>query len=86
MEHAQQPTEPHFDVMIEMDDGVVTIIVRDHGQWQQPTSEPYRGRGLAMMGVLADTTVTTSAHGTTVTMRNRRAGTEDLAEGESRAL
>jgi hypothetical protein len=76
--------EPFFDVFIEIADGLVTIVVRDHGQWQQPTSDPYRGRGLAMMRVLADTTVRTRPHGTTVTMRNYRAETGALAE-EGRA-
>ena len=85
VEHAQQPTEPFFDVFIEIADGLVTIVVRDHGQWQQPTSDPYRGRGLAMMHVLADTTVTTRTHGTTVTLRNHRAGLGGLLEEEGRA-
>ncbi len=84
VEHAQQPMKPFFDVYIQIADGLVTIVVRDHGQWQQPTSDPYRGRGLAMMRVLADTTVTTRPHGTTVTMRNFRAETGALAE-EGRA-
>jgi anti-sigma regulatory factor (Ser/Thr protein kinase) len=85
VEHAQQPTEPFFDVFIEVADGLVTIVIRDHGQWQQPTSNPYRGRGLAMMHVLADTTVTTRTHGTTVTLRNHRAVPSSLVEEEGRA-
>ena len=85
VEHAQQPTEPFFDVFIEIADGLVTIVVRDHGQWQEPTSDPYRGRGLAMMHVLADTTVTTRTHGTTVTLRNHRAGPVALVEEEGQA-
>ena len=31
IEHAQQPTEPYFDVLFEVDAGRVTIVVRDHG-------------------------------------------------------
>jgi anti-sigma regulatory factor (Ser/Thr protein kinase) len=85
VDHAQQPTEPFFDVVIEIADGAVTVVVRDYGQWQRPTSEPYRGRGLAMMRVLADTTVTPCASGTTVTLRNHRAGTESVVEEAGRA-
>jgi anti-sigma regulatory factor (Ser/Thr protein kinase) len=79
MEHAQQPTEPFFDACIEIADGLVTIVVRDHGQWQEPTSDPYRGRGLAMMHALADTTVSSCKDGTTVTLRHHAAGIEGLA-------
>jgi anti-sigma regulatory factor (Ser/Thr protein kinase) len=85
VDHAQQPTEPFFDVCIEIADGLVSIVIRDYGRWQQPTSDPYRGRGMAMMHILADTTVTTRTHGTTVTLRNRRAGPGTVVEEEGRA-
>jgi anti-sigma regulatory factor (Ser/Thr protein kinase) len=74
VEHAQQPTEPFFDVSTEVDDGRVTIVIQDHGGWQQPTSTSDRGRGMAMMKALADTTVTTRLSGTTVTIRSRSTG------------
>jgi|SRR4051812_7949245 len=80
VEHAQNPREPFFDVSTEFDDGAVTIVIQDHGQWRQPTSPSDRGRGLAMMRALADTTVTTRSHGTTVTIRNHRVGFGALAE------
>jgi anti-sigma regulatory factor (Ser/Thr protein kinase) len=80
VEHAQQPTEPFFDVSTEVDDGQVTIVIQDHGGWQQPTSPSGRGRGLAMMRALADTTVTTRSHGTTVTIRSRCTGPGAAAE------
>ena len=80
IEHAQQPTKPFFDVCAVVDDGAVTIVIRDHGGWRQPTSPSIRGRGLAMMGALADTTVTAGSHGTTVTIRSRHAGPGALAE------
>jgi anti-sigma regulatory factor (Ser/Thr protein kinase) len=83
VEHAQHPTEPFFDAFIEIDEGVVTIVIRDHGEWQQPTSDPYRGRGLAMMRVLADTTMSTCADSTTVTLRSHRAFIEGVAEGRA---
>jgi anti-sigma regulatory factor (Ser/Thr protein kinase) len=72
VEHAQQPTEPFFDVCTEVDEGRVTIVIQDHGGWRQPTSPSNRGRGLAMMRALAITTVTAAPHGTMVTIRSRR--------------
>jgi anti-sigma regulatory factor (Ser/Thr protein kinase) len=85
LEHAQHSTEPFFDVAIQIADDVVTIVVRDYGQWRASTSSLYRGRGLAMMRVLADTSVAVGANGTTVTLRSRRCGADALAEGEGRA-
>jgi anti-sigma regulatory factor (Ser/Thr protein kinase) len=80
VEHAQQPTEPFFEVSGEVDDEQVTVVVQDHGGWQQPTSTSYRGRGLAMMRALVKTTVTTRPNGTTVTMRSRWHRREAKAE------
>jgi len=71
VEHAQHPTEPFVDVTTEIVDGVVTIVVTDHGQWQEPTPSMYRGRGLAMMRLLAETTLVHGPHGTIVTLRSR---------------
>ncbi|MFW3168929.1 ATP-binding protein [Geodermatophilus sp. CPCC 206100] len=80
VEHALQPTKPFFDVCTEVDDGQVTIVVHDYGGWRQQTFPSDRGRGLAMMRALADTTVITSSHGTTVTIRSRRAGPGAMAD------
>jgi anti-sigma regulatory factor (Ser/Thr protein kinase) len=71
IEHAQKSTEPFIDVHFEVGDGQVTIVVRDHGQWRDGPGTPLRGRGLAMMRALADTTVDADPEGTTVTMRSR---------------
>jgi anti-sigma regulatory factor (Ser/Thr protein kinase) len=84
VEHAQHPTEPFFDVSAEVDDGRVTVVVHDHGRWLPPRPSLYRGRGLAMMRVLADTTVDAGSHGTTVTIRNHGASLAVLGE-EGRA-
>jgi anti-sigma regulatory factor (Ser/Thr protein kinase) len=73
IEHAQEPTEPFIDVRFEVAEGQVTIIVQDHGRWRDGPATPLRGRGLAMMRALADTTVDAHARGTTVTMRSRSA-------------
>jgi anti-sigma regulatory factor (Ser/Thr protein kinase) len=85
LEHAQHSTEPFFDVATQVTDDVVTIVVHDHGQWRAQTSSPHRGRGLAMMSVLADTSVAVGDRGTTVTLRSHRIGAQSLAEGEGEA-
>lgn len=70
VEHAQRPREPFFDVCTEIDDGAVSIVIQDHGLWRQSAAPEGRGRGLPLMRALADTTVTASSNGTTVTIRN----------------
>jgi anti-sigma regulatory factor (Ser/Thr protein kinase) len=85
VEHAQHPAEPFFDVSAEVEDGEVTIVVQDHGGWLPPGSSLYRGRGLAMMRVLADTTVEAGTHGTTVTIRKHGASSAVLGEEQGRA-
>jgi anti-sigma regulatory factor (Ser/Thr protein kinase) len=82
VEHAQQPTEPFFDVSTEIDVGAVTIAIHDHGTWRPRRSPGDRGRGLSMMQALADTTVTSSADGTTVTIRRLPGGREAPAQEE----
>jgi anti-sigma regulatory factor (Ser/Thr protein kinase) len=74
VEHAQQPSLPFFDVCTEVDGAAVTISIQDYGVWRQPMSSGDRGRGLALMRALADTTVTARSHGTTVTIRSRCTG------------
>jgi len=82
VEHAQHPEVPFFDVSAEIDCGVVTVEVRDHGRWLEPTPSPYRGRGLEMMRALSDTTITVGTHGTTVTFRKYGSGIQaPAAEG-----
>jgi anti-sigma regulatory factor (Ser/Thr protein kinase) len=82
VEHAQQPSEPFFDVSTEIDVGAVTIVIHDHGTWRPLRHPEDRGRGLAMMHALADTTVTASPNGTTVTIRCRPGEREPLAHVE----
>jgi anti-sigma regulatory factor (Ser/Thr protein kinase) len=70
IEHAVDPREPFIDVLSEISDDRVTIVIRDHGQWNDAASGPHRGRGLAMMWLLATTSVAASPVGTTVTIRS----------------
>ncbi|MDL5155653.1 ATP-binding protein [Actinomycetospora termitidis] len=56
----------------ELRDGTVAVVVTDHGQWREPPSGPSsRGRGLAMMERLAETSVDRGEPGTVVTLRRR---------------
>jgi signal transduction histidine kinase/CheY-like chemotaxis protein len=72
IEHAQDPTEPFFDVTAEVADGAVTITVRDYGQWRQRVPSMDRGRGSTLMSAFADITATPSPEGTTVVIRAPR--------------
>jgi hypothetical protein len=85
VEHAQHPREPFFDVSAEIDDPLVTIAVRHLGQWRPPEWNPFEGRGPAMMGVLADTTVDIRPQVTTATMRNLGAALQVPVEEDGRA-
>jgi anti-sigma regulatory factor (Ser/Thr protein kinase) len=71
VEHAWAPDEPFVEVAVELGDSQVTISVRDHGTWREPAVCSHPRRGLAMMWGLADTTIATGHHGTTVTIRSR---------------
>ncbi|MBY3553893.1 response regulator [Modestobacter lapidis] len=74
IEHAQDPTEPFFDVSAEIDPGSVTITVRDYGQWRERVPSMDRGRGSTLMSAFADITATPSPQGTTVVIRAPRSG------------
>jgi serine phosphatase RsbU (regulator of sigma subunit)/anti-sigma regulatory factor (Ser/Thr protein kinase) len=68
IEHAYGPMSATFSVVGAITAGGVDLTVADHGRWRQPRGED-RGRGLALVHALMDaTTVTRSAHGTTVWM------------------
>jgi anti-sigma regulatory factor (Ser/Thr protein kinase) len=72
VEHARLPTLPVFDVLTEVGEHRVRIVIQDHGRWRTPTVGGHRGRGLQMIGVLADATLTVGSRGTTVVLRNRQ--------------
>jgi anti-sigma regulatory factor (Ser/Thr protein kinase) len=71
VEHARLPTLPFFDVLTEVGEHWARIVIQDHGRWQTPFTGGHRGRGLQMIGVLADATLTVGSRGTTVVLRNR---------------
>jgi sporulation protein YlmC with PRC-barrel domain len=72
VEHAIFPSLPFFDVLTEVGEHRARIVIQDHGRWRRPTGGGYRGRGLQMIGLLADATLTVGSPGTTVVLRNRQ--------------
>ena len=51
-------------------DGVVEVVVSDHGRWREPSRQPTRGRGLAMAAQLVESLrVEPSRTGTIATVR-----------------
>ena len=74
IEHAWRPTRHCVDMTVEVVNGRVTIVVQDFGAWRPGATRPHRGRGLAMLSALADTTVSSARSGTTVTIRGPSPG------------
>jgi GAF domain-containing protein/anti-sigma regulatory factor (Ser/Thr protein kinase) len=78
IEHAYAPTPAPFEVEAFFDDDVVTIIVRDLGQWRAPRGK-HRGRGLRIIeSSMDEVDVHPSANGTEVLMRRRLTGERRL--------
>jgi anti-sigma regulatory factor (Ser/Thr protein kinase) len=82
VEHAYGPAQADFRVVCTAQDGGVTIIVRDWGQWREPRGRD-RGRGLGLMeGLMDDVQVLHSGAGTEVRLhrrlRNPQVAAEDL--------
>ena len=76
IEHAYGPGEAAFEVRCDFDpeDGVATIVVRDHGHWRSARGRD-RGRGLQLAeGLMDQVLVRTSEAGTEVRMRRRLGG------------
>ena len=74
VEHAQEPTEPFFDVTAELADGGIRISVRDYGQWRERAASMDRGRGGTLMSAVGEITATPSPQGTTVVITSVPAG------------
>ncbi|MEV1289979.1 SpoIIE family protein phosphatase [Micromonospora sp. NPDC049679] len=69
IEHPMTPIEPVVFVEVAIEDRTVVARVRDTGQWRAATEGGFRGRGLALIGALAELTVSRTADGTEVTLR-----------------
>jgi len=65
VEHAYGPADGEVETNARLDDGDVSVIVRDFGRWRAPRGEN-RGRGFALMEKLMDS----------VRVEKRQAGTE----------
>jgi anti-sigma regulatory factor (Ser/Thr protein kinase) len=59
--------------------GMLTFVVSDPGRWREGSSDPYRGRGIAIMHRLMDhVAITRAAEGTRVILRKHLDGDEQL--------
>jgi anti-sigma regulatory factor (Ser/Thr protein kinase) len=69
VEHAYAPGAATYEVEASVDDGVVSFVVRDKGQWRAPRGT-HRGRGITMMRALMESVdVTHGDDGTVVVLR-----------------
>jgi anti-sigma regulatory factor (Ser/Thr protein kinase)/putative methionine-R-sulfoxide reductase with GAF domain len=74
IEHAYSPATAVFELDARLEDGVVTIAVRDSGQWRIPRGR-HRGRGLRIIeSSMDEIDVHPSPTGTEVVMRRRLKG------------
>jgi anti-sigma regulatory factor (Ser/Thr protein kinase) len=70
VEHAYAPGAAAFEVDARHDDGVITVVVQDRGQWRDARGGVQRGRGLPIMRSLMETVdVEQGDLGTTVRLR-----------------
>ncbi|HLM07518.1 MAG TPA: ATP-binding protein [Blastococcus sp.] len=74
IEHAQDPTEPFFDVRASLEGTQLRISVRDYGQWRERSASMDRGRGSTLMSAFGDISATPSPEGTTVVITSSLAG------------
>jgi anti-sigma regulatory factor (Ser/Thr protein kinase) len=71
IEHAYSPTPAAFELQAHMNDGELTVIVRDTGTWRNPRGQ-HRGRGLKIIEAAMDhVDLNRGATGTELVMRRR---------------
>jgi anti-sigma regulatory factor (Ser/Thr protein kinase)/putative methionine-R-sulfoxide reductase with GAF domain len=71
VEHAYRPAPATFMLHAQQTDGVVTVSVRDAGQWRSPRGRD-RGRGLTIIKAAMDELeVNTTSNGTEIIMHRR---------------
>ena len=74
IEHAYGLGPADFRLVCHLDDGTVTLRVRDWGRWREARGRD-RGRGLRLMeGLMDEVRVSHGEHGTEVLLRRRLAG------------
>ena len=70
VEHAYAPGSAAFEVDARHEDGVITVVVQDHGRWRAARGGEQRGRGLPIMHSLMDAVeVQHGDDGTTVQLK-----------------
>ena len=69
IEHPVDPAEAMITVEASVKDNAVLVTVRDTGGWKPSVGGGFRGRGLALIGAMAELSVMRSAAGTSVTLR-----------------
>lgn len=75
IEHTVEPSQPFVDIHGELREAVLTLRVRDYGQWRTPRLGTDRNHGLLLIDSLVDEVdIDRSDEGTTVTMRLDLAG------------
>jgi anti-sigma regulatory factor (Ser/Thr protein kinase) len=71
IEHPLNRRTDVVEVEVSIDHGAAVATVRDSGQWRPATAGGNRGRGLALIGELAELSVRRTPDGTAVTFRRR---------------
>ncbi len=74
IEHPVDPVEAAITVEVGIVDGAVSATVRDTGRWRPESAAGFRGRGLALIGALAELTVQRAESGTVVHLRRPLGG------------
>jgi signal transduction histidine kinase/DNA-binding response OmpR family regulator len=69
IEHPVDPSEPVITVEASVDEEAVLVTVHDTGRWRPAAAAGFRGRGLGLIGALAELAVLRSESGTAVTLR-----------------
>jgi len=69
IEHPVDPAEPVITVEAALTPDAIVVTVRDTGGWRPATSPGFRGLGLALIGALAELSVSRGPDGTAVTLR-----------------
>lgn len=71
VEHAYSPAPARFTLHARVNEGEVTVTVRDCGRWREPRGEN-RGRGLTIMKqAMDDVDANRTPHGTEIVMQRR---------------
>jgi anti-sigma regulatory factor (Ser/Thr protein kinase) len=83
--HAHQPRSIAVHVDASISDGVVEVVVRDHGRWQESRHTGGVGLGLALMHALMHTVeLHASQEGTTVRLRRPLGSQQGRSSRETR--